>query len=858
MCYRDDVISQSSDWLAAFSQAEPLRRQVDQALAANPNDVQALASRGELLLQAGQRNEALVALEKAHQLAPQEETVRATLVGALLGALREDFAGHRQDAEKIERLLDRPQQRNEFLRLMAAGWQATGDIEKAFRAYPELARVKVQTPDGAAAGRQIELEKIDRNWNVRLDRWLQARIGELLSTADSPQRAALDREVREQYEVALRSGDSAALQRFLAVFGAHSVAEAGRLKWATRLAEASEWLSAELLLSRFDERGDADTQMQAAAETARLLEATRQYERAAVFYRQLAERWPDVVCRDGKTGKELLETARTDRAIQEALGLAQAWPYGKVAVSESTEQAERIPNFRRLFRCRVSQRTPAAPHGVQVSYDQQRNALMVRDGWGQMLLNATLGAPKFNTPDFSLIQTRVNGHLLLVSVGNEILALNLLPAGRNRAEAILWRQDLVPSSPGPDQNILQTTVPVQLLKHPWGGSRRVFADPQQKLFGALGPVCDTGVCFLSLRELICADPLTGETLWSRDGVPQGSDLFGDGELLFLVPPASDQAQVFSTLDGRELGVRKVDPLENRWTTCGRNLLAWKQPNDTAPLELRVYDAWTGKDLWRETLPPGTKGDLIDSEEVAVLEPAGKFLVRSLRDDRPRLQAQVEPEKSLVSLHVLRSQTQYILATNHAFSADSRPQEVEFQAFNSSFTAPLLTGNVYAFDRATGKSQWPVPATVESYGLPLDQPVESPLLVLMRNVRSTQPQPGSRQQRTSLLCLDRRDGRCVLLKDDIPAQTFTFDVVADPQDHSVTVALPAKTITLKLTDEPIPPEPPAQTSVSASDKPEARPTVPEAAADAAIPAVRAIGRALLPARAVPKAAPAKRE
>jgi len=116
--------------------------------------------------------------------------------------------------------------------------------------------------------------------------------------------------------------------------------------------------------------------------------------------------------------------------------------------------------------------------------------------------------------------------------------------------------------------------------------------------------------------------------------------------------------VFSALDGRELGVRKVEPLENRWSTCGRNVLAWRQPEGGTRLELWLYDAWTGKDLWRLSVPAGTKGELIEGDEVAVLEPTGRFVVRSLSDDRPRLEAQLEPEKSLLSLYVLRSQPQY--------------------------------------------------------------------------------------------------------------------------------------------------------------------------------------------------------
>ncbi len=808
VCYRDDVVSQGPDWLTAFSQTEPLRRHVDQVLTANPNDVPALTSRGELLLYEGKRVEAIAALERAYQLAPQADTVRATLVEAMMTALRDDFAAHRRYAEQIERLLDRPTQRSEYLRLMAAGWQAEGQLEKAFDMILQLARLKGNVLDNGGSW-QSELESIDRHWNIRLDRWLQARIGELLTAANPAQRAVLDRTIQEQFEAAMQNGDQAAWQRFIAVFGTHPLADQVRLRLAASLIETGEWLPAELLLSRFESLGDDSTQAAATAEMARLLERTRQFDRAADYYRQLSDRWGEVVCRDGKTGQQLCEAAAANRGLQEVLARAHAWPYGKVNVSETTDPSERVPNFRRVYTCRMQQRGPATPRGLQASYDQQRNALVVRDGWGQMLLNANLGVQRFSTPDFSLIQTRANGHLLLVSVGNEVLAINLLQTNRNRVESILWRQDLVHA--GTEPNILQMNVPVLPIKNPWGGTRRVFADPQQRLSGAMGPLLDQGVCYLSLRELICADPLTGERIWSRDNLPQGSDLFGDRELLFVVPPGSDTARVFSALDGRELGERKVDVLENRWATNGRHVLAWQQEKEGALLELRLYDAWTGQDIWQEALPPGTKGELVDNDEVAVLEPTGRFVVRSLRDNRPRVQAQLKPEK-IHAIYVLRSQEQYILAANRKVGGASSSSESEFHGLNTGQFSPLLIGNVQAFDRGTGKPQWPVPVSIESFGLPLDQPTESPLLVFLRNVRPTQPQTANRTK-TSLLCLDRRDGRSVLLKDDIPVQTNAFDIVADPREHTVSIALPSKTLTLTLTDEPLPPTPPAQTDPS---------------------------------------------
>ena len=43
------------------------------------------------------------------------------------------------------------------------------------------------------------------------------------------------------------------------------------------------------------------------------------------------------------------------------------------------------------------------------------------------------------------------------------------------------------------------------------------------------------------------------------------------------------------------------------------------------------------------------------------------------------------------------------------------------------------------------------------------------------------------------------------KGDIPAQTYTYDVMADRLKQTITIGLPAKTITVTLTDKPLAPQ-----------------------------------------------------
>ena len=817
VCFRDEILSQGPESLAVFWQSEPLRQRVQQTLAENPDDVTTLARFGELLLQEEKREEAIRTFRRAHQLAPGDETVRALLSEAILSALRDDFATAVTQYPEIETLLDRPSQQGEYLRIMARGWQQQGALQKAFDAYWELAqlRTSLQHSSGAA---ELELDRVDRHWNVRADRWLQARFGELLRSATDPQRAPMEQTARQVFEQAAAGGEVAALRQAERLFGTHDGADAIRLQLAQQLIKDGEILEAELLLGRLEASPHQAIRAAAVAELAELLVATRQHAVALRYYRTLGEVYADTICRDGQTGRQLFEQAAATEAMQQAAEAAQPWPSGVAEVGESPQRVGLNVSYRRVFACAEQQRAGPSPQGLTVFYDHARNTLLIRDGTGNEIANVGLGNHKLAAPDFRPTHFRVRGHLLVVSMGMEIMAIDLWraagAAGRP-AEAILWRRDLV--QPNVTGNLYHTQLQVQPLPQPWGQQRVSFINLQRELVGVTGPLLESGMYFLEGRSLICADPRTGETIWSRDGVPAGSDLFGDGEWIFVVPPDADTALVFHALDGQQADAVPSEPLAHRWTTAGRNVLAWKpqtvaeQPEHAAaderadgaqlgdaPCELRLYDALTGEVLWRELLPAGTRGTLIENDEVALLQPDGRLVIRSLQIAEPLLQTQLEPDKDLRLVHVLRSQDQYLVATNRVGQTPANNAAVQVRSIVTGGDVPLVTGRLYAFDRRNGQPSWPAPVDIDQFGLPMDQPRETPVLLLLRQVAPPAAQ-GPRREQTSILCLDRRTGQPLLEKTEIPTQTNAYEMAADRPQRTVTIGLPSKTFVLTFGD-----------------------------------------------------------
>ena len=91
------------------------------------------------------------------------------------------------------------------------------------------------------------------------------------------------------------------LKRLLNIFADHESAAEVRSELATRYVEAGELLKAEMALGPLLRSTDDATAASAWAQMARVMQEAHQYAVAAQCYETLIRRWPDHICRDGKT-----------------------------------------------------------------------------------------------------------------------------------------------------------------------------------------------------------------------------------------------------------------------------------------------------------------------------------------------------------------------------------------------------------------------------------------------------------------------------------------------------------------------------------------------------------------------------
>ncbi len=161
ICFRDSIISQGPEYLDAYYQLDSLKRDIARTLAKSPDDPQALAALAAVKLDEETLDEAVELLEQSYAL-DANETTREQLVGAMLEGLRVDFDAHRERMDTLEKLIERPEQRLTFLRIVASGLQSSGETLPAFDAYLRLI-------DEAAP---TTLEEIDNVLSVDRHRWI--------------------------------------------------------------------------------------------------------------------------------------------------------------------------------------------------------------------------------------------------------------------------------------------------------------------------------------------------------------------------------------------------------------------------------------------------------------------------------------------------------------------------------------------------------------------------------------------------------------------------------------------------------------------------------------------------------------
>ena len=820
LSYRDHIVSFGPDFLTAFYRGDRLKLLVENRLEKDPEDPWSIEQRGLLALDDGQRDEALRYLRQAYELyAPEDdrrESAKSLLIETLLDALEDDYAANVALAGEVNGLIDRPIQREQYLRMMGKGLLESGEPRKAFDAYMELSvhqfrshSINSQSPSSLPL-----LESKSRSHLIRRDRFVRAGIRESLQLANDAERSVMEAQITDRIAQAMVNDDIDSMKRLLTTFGDHPETHSLRLELAKRQMEFEEFLLAEQMLGPLLANPSSEIGGAAWAITAEIMVRCDHPKAAADCYRHLLTRWPDQICLNGMTGKQLVADLPGESQVALEMGDTQRWPYGRVVVEPTKQNSTAFSRMNPTASQPIPMIDQAGLLHPRIQLAANFQNLIVKDSLGreQARIGGGLISQVRGRNDFA---AKTLGHLLYMSSADRVTAVNILNQDKPDTQRILWPKNAAERgySSATRRSIASGTSET---KNAWGQSQPRISG---RLNVSLGPVTYEGVVYQQGTRLTCVEPLSGETLWSRIDLSAYSIIWGDDQYVFAAARNTETARVFRMIDGEEIEERRIPKEGKRWKLVGRNILTWTESDTDGENQwnLQLLDPWKEEVIWERSFKAFSKGYVTDENHVGIVasnEDITTFSLIDVTNGDLLLEHDLQKAEKLPrEIYVLPSEDQWLLAVGFAPKTPPKGQQILFTNSN----APLIDVHLYAFDRTSREAQWHIPAVIEGYSLPLNQPPDLPILTFLQQSRKT----ASRRTQLAAMCIDKRDGRIVLDEQKLNFSHHRYSFSGNDADKSVSINFyPAQRFRLVFTHEPQPPAPPAQTGSAASTADEA--------------------------------------
>ncbi|TWU27249.1 outer membrane protein assembly factor BamB family protein [Bythopirellula polymerisocia] len=800
--HRGAILSQSGRFLECFDQIEVLRRMTETKLAENPSDSEALRTLGEITYNEGKLAKAIEYLEKSDAISPENLRTHEVLAECLLEAIEKNYSTYRDRIPKLRELLAiSPEQLQKLQRLEASGLVELDKLEEAFEVCLEIFNGNLYNG---------ELHQMDSDYLASTTSWLKAQTALIwqLATAELRQDIASRLvEVRSKLDSDQREPD---LTIYLASFGGiDEIAERPAHEMARKHMQEDQLLAAQQWLVDYASLPNTPEAIstldgETIASFAKILHEAK-FDRLALPYdRALAGPLANLECLDGKTGRECVESWT---GLDNVKGLP--WPYGKVQVD--------VPlTTKSAVNPRVNVRSPLAEvrleHGDEllshcnIFYSSRIAELRIHDQLGNEVSHQILGEQErqvFHGGVYGVAR----GNLLILSLGQLIVAVDTLAPRSENGDAVLWRKRVL-RNPSQRQVYGGYNVRTEMAIPYSSGTPRVQVDG--KWIGVIGPLTRDRFVYQDQRGLHCVDPLTGEPQWSRKDTPNACNLFGNDRVVIAVEDSSTKAQVYNLMDGRELGQVEIPLWRDQLATHGTDVFSW-QRTKAGRFELESLDASSGETNWKKVYPAGSKIDIEQRRYIAIVEPDGHYQIVDAYDGKVLVDYLGSEQTLAKKLYLFVGSETFVVATGRKPKSQAKENRNWFNVADSA----AFDGDLMAFNISTGAPMWSRPAEVRQQSLMLSQPMDSPVISFAgfyhgQDGRGTKPL-------ASILVLEKASGRMLFADEGMQNAGNLCLISADELAHEVTLEMVSRTVKLKFTDLPRPPEPPATVETNAGDK-----------------------------------------
>ena len=746
-----NIISQGVTSLVVAYGQESLEPTVAEALKQNPDDVSMLVLKAQLLIEQGQRSEALQWLDKARAIEPDNLDVRQLSISAMLGALREDFKNNASLLIDLERLIDEPEQRAELIKLQV---RSAIDQGQAVSALQKLIELSALVANESTANGEVGHAESDASRHVSLDAWVAARASEAFEVADDAQVESMKAAVAQHLSKASVYNLNRQ-QRLVTQFGQVPGSEDLLRALLKRYTDQQQWFDAErLILGAASASPDSPQRLkpwQAVALANVYASGDMKPDAAAMLEVALANE------PEAQAAAKQMKIDLNDLAA-ESLGGDHKYEWLGELHLAPPEATARMALMRRSAVAENKRVIGKSFRGWQL-VSEDGSAVGLRDPLGNSHPIPVEGVTK---PDQTQRQVVFNGGVMIAILPGELIAVNLFALRSGEPDPVLWRRAWRTESSGSGfrRRSEATAFGDQMYRYivSNGGNGVAAAELQ------LGPIVGDTFFLLQGAELLAIDVATQAVRWRNLEAPRDGAIVCDGEVVAVVSPGSQVIAKYDCRDGHRISEEPFNDYR-LWASTDRAVLIYRDLPD-GKRELLLRDP-----IKDETLLEHTYADLVDEKRVfgrivegrfvATLSTTGEVLVWDMNQAKEVCDYKIEPIFGLTGLHVLPRRDALVMLPAAVNEATTEVANVN-RAVATGDSHVRVDGKVWSISTSDGKTQWECDLD-DIWGCTLTQSQVSPLVLL--SVSETRFQStGSRSRTLDVMAIDTRDGKVHRSKD----------------------------------------------------------------------------------------------
>jgi outer membrane protein assembly factor BamB len=752
------IVSQDSAGITIFDRISNRRERILAKLKKNANDVSALIAAVELALNDSEWSEAIAFATRAVK-AGGGQKAEMTLADSHATSLRHLSSDSARAAVSIQAAIDSIEllaSNEPKLRLHRAIATAQRENKKPIGALQSWLKI-IQSQPGTSS----DLRAQSFVWRVREDRQIQAELKELFqSVASDPERAAMT-----EHLLSFRSENSPDV--FIRFFGFHELANQSRLTKAAEHSKKKQWLIAQQLLMSVAKTGSSDEQVTATRLIVELLLERGEIGPAQFYVERLSGRLAKHKDSTGRTGLDIA-LAILPKIVNPLQGAA-AWPEKPTKVEEFKVKSTSKSAQMVAYSLSPELRSDDSQSGT-VELDTRLTTLFARDALGKEKWKITLKAAVTSNVRSLRYAVRYNqaryarqGQLTVAWIGDQVCAID----GLTKTGKPLWSKTCFVVNPlDPNSSQFRANIRPQILVH----------QDAQRL-----PLLVTSsfVCFQQGRKLLAVDPIDGSTLWWRDDVGSDCDLFGDADFVFARKQGQATATVLRGLDGKKLGTRPVPEISDRVVALGRQCVSARQ--DGEQYKVTATDLWSQAILWQRSLPKNSHLHVVNTNELALLQPDGQFEIVQTADGNLVASTKLAPVDSLKSLIVQRRLDRFVVIVNEPPKKKNAIRIVQQPVPNQH----AVHGEVYILSN-DGKQV--AQTRIEDHSIKLNQPEGLPFVIFFHRYQNQKVLPNggrtSNRPKTKVALLDVRSGNKVYESDREFGYDSDYRLAIDPAKKQI--------------------------------------------------------------------------